>query len=247
MGLDIFMHSSAWVSLLTLCLLEIVLGIDNLVFISMAVSRLPREHQAKARFLGLSLALLMRLLLLSGAAWLISFNQTILTIHDQPVSVRDLFLLMGGLFLLIKATNEIHLGLHDSVEKPRNPLFRRFAYVILQIIMLDMVFSFDSIMTAIGLTSSFLIMAIAIISSIVLMMFASGPLGHFINKYPSLRLLALTFLMLIGMVLLADGLHFEIPRGYVYFAMLFSLVVEVLNILAGRRRDPVANADHTHS
>lgn len=237
MGFEIFMHASTWLSLATLCLLEIILGIDNLVFISIAVSRLPKEQQPKARYWGLSLALIMRLVLLSGAAWLISFNQTILTVHELPISVRDLFLLMGGIFLVVKATNEIHLGVHDVVEKPRNPLFRRFSYVILQVIMLDMVFSFDSIMTAIGLTQSFMIMSIAIIASILLMMFASGPLSYFINKYPSLRLLALSFLMLIGMVLLADGLHFTIPRGYIYFAMLFSLAVEVLNILSGRRRE----------
>lgn len=236
MGFEIFLHSAAWISLLTLCLLEIVLGIDNLVFISIAVSRLPKEQQAKARFLGLFLALFMRLLLLSGAAWLVSFNQTILTLFDQAISVRDLFLLMGGIFLVVKATNEIHLGLHDPVAKPRNPMFRRFSYVIVQIIMLDAVFSFDSIMTAIGLAQSFLIMSIAIIVSIILMMFASRPLSYFVNKYPSLRLLALTFLMLIGMVLLADGLHFHIPRAYIYFAMLFSLAVEILNIVAGRRR-----------
>ncbi len=237
MSFEIFMHASTWLSLATLCLLEIVLGIDNLVFISIAVSRLPKEQQPKARYCGLSLALVMRLILLSGAAWLISFNQTILTVHELPISVRDLFLLMGGVFLVVKATNEIHLGVQDVVEKPRNPLFRRFGYVILQVIMLDMVFSFDSIMTAVGLTQSFLIMSIAIIISIILMMFASGPLSYFVNKYPSLRLLALSFLMLIGMVLLADGLHFTIPRGYVYFAMLFSLSVEVLNILSGRRRE----------
>lgn len=237
MGFEIFLHGSTWLSLFTLCLMEIVLGIDNLVFISIAISRLPKEQQGQARFLGLSLALIMRLLLLSGAAWLISFNQSLFTVHDQAISVRDLFLLMGGVFLVVKATNEIHLGFHENIEKPKNPLFRRFAYVIVQVIMLDMVFSFDSIMTAIGLTQSFLIMAIAIVLSILLMMFASVPLSYFVNKYPSLRLLALTFLMLIGMVLLADGFHFEIPRGYVYFAMLFSLAVEVLNILSGRRRD----------
>lgn len=237
MSLDLFTQPSTWLSLLTLCGLEIVLGIDNLVFISIAISRLPKHQQNSARRIGLSLALLLRLGLLSMAAWLMTFNQPLFTLFNQPLSAKDLFLLMGGLFLVIKATNEIHIGFQDSPVKPANPSFRKIGYVIVQIVLLDMVFSFDSIMTAVGLTTNFLIMSIAIIVSILLMMVASGPIHGFIAKYPSLRMLALSFLMLIGTMLFADGLHFNIPRGYIYFAMLFSLSVEVLNIISGRRHN----------
>lgn len=234
--IELFSQPGTWLSLLTLCALEIVLGIDNIVFISIAVSRLPQENQAKARYVGLSLALIMRLVLLSVAVWLIKFTQPLFTISSYAFSVRDLFMLMGGLFLVVKATNEIHIGIAESHGKPSNPSFRRFAYVIIQIILLDLVFSFDSIMTAIGLTDEFVIMAIAIIVAIILMMFASGFLHRFIETYPSLKVLALSFLMLIGTALIADGMHFNIPRGYIYFAMLFSLSVEILNIISGRRQ-----------
>ncbi|MCD6047889.1 MAG: hypothetical protein K0S08_1536 [Gammaproteobacteria bacterium] len=234
--LDFLLSPNTWVTLITLTTLEIILGIDNLIFISIAISRIPQEAQAKVRYIGLSLALIMRLLLLYGAAWLITFTQPLFTIANQMISVRDLFLLMGGLFLVVKATNEIHLGIAEAQSKPRNPSFRNVSFVIVQIILLDLVFSFDSIMTAIGLTNHFGIMAIAIIIAILLMMFASKALHNLVVKYPSLKVLALSFLMLIGLALITSGMHFEIPRGYIYFAMFFSFGVEVLNILSGKRK-----------
>jgi len=222
-------------SLLTLTCLELVLGIDNLIFISIAISRLPSEQQNKARYIGLSLALIMRLTLLYASLWLTTFTQPLITILQQVFSIRDLFLLMGGLFLIVKATNEIHVGIASSQSKPRNPSFRHFGFVLGQIVLLDLVFSFDSIMTAVGLTNNFAIMAIAIIIAIILMMIASQPIHHFINKYPSLKVLALSFLLLIGTALLANSMHFMIPHGFIYFAMLFALAVEILNIITGKR------------
>jgi predicted tellurium resistance membrane protein TerC len=232
---DFFTSPTLALSLLTLTCLELVLGIDNLIFISIAISRLPSEQQNKARYIGLSIALLMRLTLLYASLWLTTFTQPLFTIMQQIFSVRDLFLLMGGLFLIVKATNEIHVGIVASQSKPRNPSFRRFSFVLGQIVLLDLVFSFDSIMTAVGLTNNFIIMAIAIMIAILLMMLASQPIHHFINKYPSLKVLALSFLLLIGMSLLASGMHFIIPHGFIYFAMLFSLAVEILNIITGKR------------
>jgi predicted tellurium resistance membrane protein TerC len=233
--LDFVPPPMLWLSLFTLTSLEIILGIDNLIFISIAISRIPEEMQAKARYIGLGLALAMRLILLYAASWLITFTTPIFTLYTQAVSVKDLFMLMGGLFLIVKATNEIHLGISET-QKPRNPSFKNFAFVLVQIVLLDLVFSFDSIMTAIGLTPYFSIMAIAVIIAILLMMFASAPLHQFITKYPSLKVLALSFLMLIGTTLVANSVHFEIPHGYVYFAMLFSFGVEILNILTGKRK-----------
>jgi predicted tellurium resistance membrane protein TerC len=222
--------------LLTLTGLEIILGVDNLVFISIAISRLPHEQHNMARYLGLSLALVMRLALLYTALWLITFNQPLLTFFHQSFSIRDLFMLMGGLFLIVKATNEIHIGIASAHSKPKNPSFRRFGFVIMQIILLDLVFSFDSIMTAVGLTNNFSIMVIAVVIGILLMMVASQPMHYFINKYPSLKVLALSFLMLIGMALIASSMHVEIPHSFIYFAMLFSLTVEILNITSGSRK-----------
>lgn len=240
--LSLFTSPVLWLSLLTLTSLELILGIDNLIFISIAISRLPSEQQNKARYVGLSLALLMRLILLYASLWLTTFTEPLITIMQQVFSVRDLFLLMGGLFLIVKATNEIHTGIVSSQSKPRNPSFRHFGFVLGQIVLLDLVFSFDSIMTAIGLTNNFAIMALAIIIAIVLMMVVSKPIHYFISQYPSLKVLALSFLLLIGMSLLASGMHFMIPHSFIYFAMLFSLAVEVLNIITGKRRGEKASS-----
>ena len=228
--------SALWLSFLSLTCLEIILGIDNLIFISIAISRLPQESQKKARYLGLALALVLRLALLYAALWLVSFTQPLFSFNNLFFSIRDLFMLMGGLFLIVKATNEIHIGIAQVNSRPKNPSFRRFGFVILQIILLDLIFSFDSIMTAIGLTQNFLVMSAAISISILLMLLASDPLHAFINKYNSIKVLALSFLMLIGMSLIASGMHFNIPHGYIYFAMIFSLIVEILNIVTGRQK-----------
>ncbi len=224
------------ISLLTLTILEIILGIDNLVFLSIISQKLPEAQQALARRIGLSLAWIMRLVLLAFAVWLVGLTKPVITLFGYGVSWRDIFLILGGLFLLMKATQEIHVEM-----EPRDKVFSShkksavFFWIILQIVCLDVVFSLDSILTAIGLTNRFWLMATAITIAILVMLFASEPLSRFINRHPTIKMLALSFLMLIGMMLLADGFGFHIPRGYIYFAMGFSLFVEFLNIIRRKR------------
>lgn len=225
------------VSLSSLTLLEIILGIDNLVFLSIASQKLPINQQKLARQIGLSLAWIMRLLLLAFAVWLVGLTAPLITVFGYALSWRDLFLLAGGLFLLFKATQEIHIHTELKEEVPtKRKGTGLFPLVILQIVLLDILFSVDSILTAIGLTNRFWLMATAITMAILIMLFASEPLSRFINRHPSVKMLALSFLLLIGIMLIADGLGFHIPRGYVYFAMGFSLCVECLNI---RRRKKI--------
>lgn len=217
-------------ALLTLIFLEAILGIDNLVFISIISSRLPEALQKKARRTGLSLAWITRLISLGFVFWMIHLTQPILQIHKFDLSWRDLFLIGGGIFLLTKATYEIH---HEMDSKPRaNKVYKaaNFLLVIIQIALLDIVFSLDSIFTAVGLTQQYWIMATSITVAIILMVLASEPLTRFVNKHPTVKMLALSFLLLIGTVLIADGLHFHVPRGYIYFAVCFSLLVEFLNL-----------------
>lgn len=225
------------ITLLTLTFLEIVLGVDNLVFISIISRRLPKQQQKIARRFGLILALISRLVLLASALWVISLKKPILTIFNFDMSGRDLFLLGGGLFLLYKGTREIHaeyIGEHSEEEKNGN--YAGFGAIVTQIAILDIVFSLDSIFTAVGLTQQFWIMAAAIVITIILMIIASEPLSRLIMKLPTIRMLALSFLLLIGTILIADGLHFHVPRQYVYFALAFSVMVESLNLLVASRR-----------
>lgn len=217
------------ISLSTLIMLEIILGVDNLVFISILSSRLPERQQKFARKLGLFLALITRLLLLASAVWIAQLTQPVFSIIDHPVSVRDIFLFTGGLFLLAKGLWEIHQEIDKAGRAAIALKYSTFGLVIFQIVLFDMVFSLDSILTAVSLTNDFTIMSIAIIIAVIAMLLASEHLHYFIQKYPTIKMLALTFLLLIGAVLIADGMSIHIPRGYVYFALFFSLTVELLN------------------
>lgn len=218
-------------SLLTLTVLEVILGIDNLVFISITTNRLPVEQQPKARRIGLMFAWMTRLVLLASAVWISQLVTPLFSIGDFQVSGRDLLLAGGGLFLLYKATVEIHNELEPSNgHEVGGKVHPSFAYVIAQIAILDIVFSLDSVITAIGLTQSFWIMATAITIAILMMIFSSEPLSRFVSAHPTVRMLALSFLILIGVVLVADGLHQHIPRGYIYFSVTFSILVEMLNM-----------------
>jgi predicted tellurium resistance membrane protein TerC len=224
-------------SFITLTILEIVLGIDNLVFLAIITQKLPKHLQSRARKLGLTLAWVTRLLLLASALWLSKLTQPLFTVFSFAVSGRDLFLIAGGLFLLFKATQEIHAEMEPGEQKANViPRAASFGMVITQVALLDIIFSLDSVLTAIGLTRHYFLMAAAITIAIIAMIFASEPLSRFVEKHPTIKMLALSFLILIGMVLIADGLHTDIPKAYIYFAMGFSLFVEMLNIAARKRR-----------
>lgn len=233
--LELLFSPQAWISLLTLTALEIVLGIDNLIFISLITQRLPSSQQRSARRFGLLLACLTRLLLLATITWITQFTQPLFTLARHAFSGRDLILIFGGLFLLAKGTSELHLNVSQITEKTKKlRQFSQFYVVIFQIMLLDIIFSLDSVITAVGMAQEFIIMALAIIIAIALMIWASDPLSHFINSYPNLKILGLSFLLLIGLVLVADGFGLHVPRAYLYFAIAFSVFVEWLNVLAAR-------------
>jgi predicted tellurium resistance membrane protein TerC len=226
-----------WASLLTLTALEIVLGIDNLVFITILTGRLPAARRNRARRLGLVLALLTRLALLAAIAWIVGLTQPLFVIFSHTVSCRDLILIAGGMFLLYKGTREIHHrlegdGAHDAERRYQTS----FGAVIVQIMLLDVVFSLDSVITAVGMANEFWVMAAAIIIAVLIMLGASGAVADFVNRHPTVKMLALSFLLLIGVTLVADGAGFHIPKGYIYAAIGFSAAVETLNQLAARRR-----------
>lgn len=224
-------------SLATLTILEVVLGIDNLVFLAIITQRLPKHQQPSARKIGLTLAWVTRLMLLASALWLTKLTTPLFTIMGNDFSWRDLFLIGGGMFLLVKATQEIHGEMEPESHEPQMiGKASGFTWIVAQIALLDIIFSLDSVLTAIGLTDHFWVMATAITIAIIAMIFASTPLSSFIEKHPTFKMLALSFLILIGMVLVADGFSSHIPRGYVYFAMSFSLFVELLNVVARKRR-----------
>lgn len=220
------------ISFLTLSILEIVLGIDNLVFLSILSQKLPKNQQKRARQIGLTLAWIMRLLLLASAVWLTKLTQTVFTVFEMPFSWRDLFLLIGGIFLIVKATQEIHTAIEPiEAHDGKKIIYPKFSTIIIQIGLLDIVFSLDSVLTAIGLTERFWLMTTAISLAILIMIFASEILSAFIERHPTIKMLALSFLLLIGTMLIADGFKFHIPRSYIYVAMGFALMVEVLNLL----------------
>ncbi len=233
--LEYLADPNIWIAFATLALLEIVLGIDNLVFLSVVTERLP-EHQAqRARRIGLAGALLMRIALLFAISWIIGLTRPIFTVMEFTVSWRDVILGAGGLFLLVKGTLEIHSEVEgDDHGGPRVALGMTAA--IVQIMILDMVFSLDSVITAVGMTEHLPVMVAAVVLAILVMFFAAEPVAGFIQRHPTMKILALSFLLLVGVALCADALHFHIPRGYLYFAIAFSLMVEVLNHLARRRR-----------
>lgn len=236
MSVEFLASPEIWMSFLTLSLLEIVLGIDNLVFLSVVTERLPAAQAKKARRIGLAGALLMRIALLFAISWIIGLTRPILTISEFTLSWRDLILGAGGLFLLYKGTHEIHNEVEGEEDAQGKTAALGMGTAILQIMILDMVFSLDSVITAVGMTSHLPVMIAAVVFAILVMLFAAEPTAAFIHKHPTTKMLALSFLLLIGLALVADALHFHIPRGYLYFAIAFSLLVEALNLLMLKRR-----------
>lgn len=241
--MELLADPNVWIAFLTLAALEIVLGIDNIVFISILAGRLPVEQRQKARMIGLSLALGMRVVLLLSIAWIMGLTEPLFALGGFEVSWRDIILIVGGLFLLGKSTLEIHHSLEEGGESDSGSAkaTATMGAVIAQIAVLDMVFSLDSVITAVGLAEHVPVMIAAIVVSIVVMMVAAGPVGRFVDDHPTVKMLALSFLILIGVTLIAEGLSFHIPKGYIYFAMGFSLGVEMLNLRlrASRKRAPV--------
>ena len=237
---DWLLDPQIWASLVTLTILEIGLGIDNLIFISIVAGRLPAHQQARARTVGLALALFMRLALLASISWLVGLTATVFSMGGHGFSWRDLILAGGGLFLLYKGTKEIHELVegddHGEVTDAAPKRKVTFASVIGQIIVLDIVFSLDSVITAVGMADNLWVMSTAVLVAVVIMIFASGTVASFVNNHPSVKMLALAFLLLIGMVLVADGMGFHVPKGFVYAAMGFSVAVESLNLLARKKR-----------
>lgn len=225
-----------WASLLTLTALEIVLGIDNVIFISVVAGRLPEEKQANVRRLGLALALIGRIALLSSLVWIIGLTKPVFEVGDFAVSWRDIILIAGGLFLLAKGTIEIHHTVEGEDDGNGAASPKGYAAAIGQIILLDLVFSLDSVITAVGMTDNLPVMIAAVVIAIIVMLVASGPVSTFIQHHPTSKMLALSFLLLVGVALIADGLHYHVPRGYLYFAIAFSAGVEALNLWAGKRR-----------
>ncbi len=225
-----FLQVDTWVALLTLTFMEIVLGIDNIIFISIVAGKLPEEQQKKARIGGLSLALIMRILLLFSITWLIGLTEPIFALFGYDFSWRDIILAAGGIFLIVKSVLEIHekVEVHD-IQKEVTAA-KSFTFAILQIVMLDIIFSFDSILTAVGLTDEITLMVIAVVVSIIIMMVFARAVGEFVNRFPTVQILALSFLILIGFMLVMEGLQYHVPKGYIYFAVFFSLVIEMLNI-----------------
>ncbi|MCH8041358.1 MAG: TerC family protein [Nitrospinae bacterium] len=233
-----FTDPQAWLALGTLTALEIVLGIDNIIFISILASKLPRDQQPRARFWGLTVAMVTRLLLLFSLTWLMSLTAPLFEIFAHEISGRDVILIAGGLFLLIKSTLEIHDKLEGEGGHVPARAAASFGAIIVQIALLDIVFSLDSVITAIGMADRVSIMATAIVIAVLVMMAAAGPISQFIDRHPTITILALSFLLLIGVMLIGEGLEFHIPKGYIYFAMAFSVLVEMLNTKIRQRQAP---------
>lgn len=229
----------AWIALATLTVLEIVLGVDNVIFISILSGKLPGDQQKKARNLGLAAAMVMRILLLLSIAWVIRLTNPLFTVAGNGISGRDLILLVGGLFLLGKATHEIHEKLEGEEGHATTRTAPSMTAVIAQIMVLDIVFSLDSVITAVGMAKDVGVMITAVVISVGVMLFSAGAIGEFVNRHPTVKMLALSFLLLIGMALIAEGLDFHIPKGYIYFAMGFSVLVEMLNIKLRKTFKPV--------
>ncbi len=229
--MEIFLLPETYIALLTLTFLEIVLGVDNIIFISILANRLPKNKRAKTRNTGLALALVLRIGLLLGISWIIGFSEPLFEILGHPVSGRDIILAFGGLFLIGKSTSEIHHKMEGHEEEVSgNTNAVSGGKIILQIIAMDLIFSFDSILTAVGLTQQILIMIVAVVIAMIVMMTFAGKIASFIQEHPTMEVLALSFLILIGFMLVLDGAGIHVPKGYIYFAVFFSLVVEMLNL-----------------
>jgi predicted tellurium resistance membrane protein TerC len=232
-------NPESWIALLTLTVLEIVLGIDNIIFISILAGKLPRDQQDKARLTGLGLAMFMRIALLASIAWIARLTAPLFSMFGQEISGRDLILLGGGLFLLGKATYEIHDKLEGEEGHAEARVAASFTSVIVQILLLDLVFSLDSVITAIGMADELAVMITAVVIAVGVMMFASGPIGRFVDRHPTVKMLALAFLLLIGTSLVAEGFEQHVSKGYIYFAMGFSVFVEMLNLRVKSKQAPV--------
>lgn len=229
----------AWIAMLTLCLLEIVLGIDNIVFISILVDKLPAKDRPRGRFLGLALAMLTRILLLLSITWVMSLTAPLFALMGHSITGKDLVLIFGGLFLIYKSTHEIHEKLEGDAEEEVDKSVRKgaaFGAVMVQIALLDIVFSLDSVITAVGMVKHISIMVTAVLISVGFMMVFAKAVGEFVARHPTVKMLALSFLILIGTALIGEGFHFEIPKGYIYFAMGFSMSVEMLNLKAQKKK-----------
>ncbi|MBL8629044.1 MAG: TerC family protein [Rhodospirillaceae bacterium] len=233
--IEMLTDPALWAAFLTLAALEIVLGIDNIIFLSIVTGKLPAHQQANARRIGLFLALGMRVVLLMSLSWIIGLTEPILTIAGFALSWRDVILGVGGLFLIYKGTHEIHSTMEGHDEE-KDVVTTTFAAAIVQIVILDLVFSLDSVITAVGMTDNVPVMVAAVVVSILVMLFAATPVSDFVNRHPTVKMLALGFLLLIGVALIADAAHFHIPRGYLYFAIAFSALIETLNLLASSKR-----------
>jgi predicted tellurium resistance membrane protein TerC len=241
--MDWLTNPEIWIALVTLTALEIVLGIDNIIFISILAGKLPTEQQPHARRLGLGAAMVTRILLLFSLAWIVRLTAPLFTVLGLSISGRDLILILGGLFLLAKATHEIHERLEGEEGASDSVSSSSFAGVIVQIMLLDIVFSLDSVITAVGMVNELAVMVTAVIIAVAIMLVAAGPISDFVNRHPTVKMLALSFLLLVGVTLVADGFHHHIPKGYIYFAMAFSVFVEMLN-LAARRKQPAGEPVH---
>jgi predicted tellurium resistance membrane protein TerC len=227
---------NAWIGLLTLTLLELVLGIDNIVFISILAAKLPVKEQKNARRIGLALAMLMRILLLLSISWVVGLTRPLFTVFGLDVTGRALILIAGGLFLLTKSTHEIHDSIEGEEEHGQRAVARSLLAVLIQIVLLDVVFSLDSVITAVGMVDEVAVMIIAVMLAVSAMMVFAGPLGAFVHRHPTIKMLALSFLLLIGVNLIAEGVGFHIPKGYTYFAMGFAVFVEMLNLKMRARK-----------
>ena len=238
--LELLTNPQAWIAFATLTALELVLGIDNVIFISILVDKLPPERREFARKIGLFMAMFMRIALLLVLAWIVGLVQPLFTVLGQAISGRDLILILGGLFLIWKSTTEIHGSLEGEEGHASSAVQATFTAVILQIMVIDLVFSLDSIITAVGMVDDVRVMIAAVVASVALMMVFAGPIGRFVSAHPTIKMLALSFLVVVGVVLVAEGFDHHVPKGYVYFAMAFSLGVEMLNIrMRKRAKKPV--------
>jgi predicted tellurium resistance membrane protein TerC len=236
--MDWITDPQAWIGFATLTVLEIVLGIDNVIFLSILAGKLPREQQQRARQIGLILAMVMRILLLLSLSWIVQLTAPLFTVLGQEISGRDLVLIIGGLFLIAKSTHEIHERLEGEEGHASGKVGATFASVLVQIVLLDIVFSLDSVITAVGMVSEIGVMISAVVLAVAFMMFFAKPIGEFVDRHPTIKMLALSFLLMIGIALIADGLDQHIPKGYIYFAMAFSVLVEILNLKARKVPEP---------
>lgn len=245
--MELLLDPQAWIAFFTLTALELVLGIDNVIFISILVDKLPAAQRETARKLGLFMAMFMRLGLLLLLAWIIGLNTTLFTFLGQEISGRELILIAGGLFLIWKATGEIHQSLEGEEGAHSSAVRATFLAVILQIMVIDLVFSLDSIITAVGMVDEIAVMIAAVVASVGLMMLFASAIGRFVSDHPTIKMLALSFLVVIGVVLIAEGFDHHVPKGYVYFAMAFSVCVEMLNIRLRRRKSAAVQLHRPYS